>query len=88
MTVVLEHAACSSCGRDTAHLRRDLNHAFHLVGALFSFGLWGIVWAARFVGLDRTWFCVCCGTARAGFAFERAWDPSRGAGPREAEVEP
>lgn len=85
MTVALEHAPCSTCGRDTAHLRRDMHHAFHLLAALSTMGVWAIVWIARALMLDRTWYCVSCGSARMYYAAARR---DRAEPPREAEVEP
>lgn len=87
MTVALEHYPCPTCGKHTVHLRRGMNHAFHLVGALATVGIWCIGWALAALALDRTSYCVHCGSeVYADGVF--AW--SKGAtreAPRQAEYQ-
>jgi len=87
MTVYLEHLPCTSCRKETVHLRRGMNHAFHLVGALATMGIWCIGWILVAMSQNRTSYCIHCDSSRYTEAPFGWGAPAAKEAAREAEVE-
>src|SRR4051812_40170603 len=54
---------CRRCGFEREFTKRTMNHLFHLAATVFTFGLWGIGWAAlTYAERKRPWRCCTCGS--------------------------
>ena len=54
---------CTSCNKKRVILRKETNHALHLLLALVTLGLWLIVWLGSAVKFGE-WRCTQCGSTR------------------------
>lgn len=82
-------AYCYVCGKQSRYVKPRINHTLHLILAIVTIGIWGIVWLI--LGLSNSGKpvrCVTCGTSKGSGrrAAEKAAAQGVGA-PGTVEVE-